>query len=88
MGAAEVAAARGDYLAVDIGPHGLRARRTGTDPEMRLDIRDLTGTPSAGVDAAMLASAPPQAGRTVVVDAATATLVGALGASSPASCSR
>lgn len=103
--------ARADYLAVDIGPHGLRARRTGTDPEMRLDIRDLTGSPSArdlldavgaltahrppaltvwslggvgaAVDAATLASASPQAGRTVVVDAATATLVGALGAVEP-----
>lgn len=103
--------AHGDFLAVDIGPHGLRARRTGTDPETRLDIPEIEGVPSVGdllgavgglmigrppsvtvwslggaaarVDPAELVAASPPTTRTVVVDAATATLVGALGGVEP-----
>ncbi|WP_052466178.1 hypothetical protein [Mobilicoccus massiliensis] len=101
----------GDYLAVDIGPRGLRARRTGTEPEMRLDIpqfdtcpraEDLWGAvaplttgsapalavwtlggDAAGLEPAALLAAAPGTTRTIVVDAAIATLVGSLGAVEP-----
>ncbi|MDO5628494.1 MAG: hypothetical protein Q4G43_09255 [Mobilicoccus sp.] len=99
-----------DYLAVDIGERGLRARRAGAD-EGRIDIGDLhdglgaldlvaavsslagdgpppvtvwtLGGAAASIDPSeLIAVAPPQT-RTVVVDAATATLVGALGGVEP-----
>lgn len=104
----------GDYLAVDIGPMGLRARRTGSaeHEEMRLDIPQLLGVPSAhdlmegvsgllephpptlvvwtlgGAAAAVRASDVLSASaargvRSIVVDSATATLVGALGGVEP-----
>ncbi|WP_141631152.1 hypothetical protein [Mobilicoccus pelagius] len=98
----------GEVLVVDIGTRGLRARRTGEEPESRLDIPHFTSAPRvenllgavamltedrppavtvwslggavADLDAAALISAAAPSTRTVVVDGAIATLVGALGA--------
>lgn len=101
----------GEVLAVDIGPQGLRARRTGAETQGRLDITDLVVRPTArglvqavreltygrppavtawslggvaaDIDPIALLTASPPTSRTVVVDAATATLVGALGGVGP-----